>query len=352
MPDSYANCVDRFPIGHESLACGLAIASGRPVLTRDVFEEPPWKPWVHLAEEYDFRGCWSFPIATRDRNPIGTFATYFREPQDAAPSAVALADVVTQTAGIIISRDTEAQERARVEETLRQSEERLRTVNADLEQFAYSASHDLQEPIRNISVYGEVLNTRYGSLLDPNGRRYLEFIRGGARRMESLVKNLLAYTLAANWDQDASAEADAQQALTKALANLAEAIRQSGVEVSYDALPTVRVSEAQLEQVFQNIIGNAIKYRKDNEAPRIQLAAQRQGAWWRFSVQDNGIGIASEYKERVFGLFKRLHSEQEYSGSGIGLAICKRTVESYGGRICVESNGIGKGSTFFFTLPA
>src|SRR5215831_202486 len=128
MPESYTKKVDRFPIGHESLACGLATAAGRAVLTRDVFEEPRWKPWVHLAKEYEFRGCWSFPIETRDRRPIGTFAMYFQEPRDAAPQDLALAAVVTQTAAIIISRHTEAEERARAEQALRDSEEKYRSL--------------------------------------------------------------------------------------------------------------------------------------------------------------------------------------------------------------------------------
>jgi light-regulated signal transduction histidine kinase (bacteriophytochrome) len=233
-----------------------------------------------------------------------------------------------------------------------ETERELRRANADLEQFAYSASHDLQEPIRNICVFGELLGRRYADALDANGKQYLSFITSGARRMEALVRDLLAYTQSTNIDREGAGEASATDALNNALGNLSEAIRESRAEVFHNDLPTLPVREVQLEQLFQNLVGNAIKYRSPTETPRVRIKAERDGEYWRFSVQDNGIGIAPEFKEKVFGLFKRLHSDATYSGTGIGLAICQKIVERNGGRIWVTSDGPGTGSTFFFTLPA
>jgi PAS domain S-box-containing protein len=229
-------------------------------------------------------------------------------------------------------------------------ENELRRANADLEQFAYSASHDLQEPIRNVAVYTELLSTRHSDALDAKGRQYLEFIMDGARRMEMLVKDLLAYTRSGE-TPDGAAAADAETALAKALSNLAEAVREAGAVITRDVVPALPLHEVQLQQLFQNLIGNAIKYRRAGDPPRIHIAAERQGTHWKISVRDNGIGISPEHKERVFGLFKRLHNQKQYSGSGIGLAICQRIVERNGGRIWVESDGPGTGSTFCFTIP-
>lgn len=234
----------------------------------------------------------------------------------------------------------------------KETEAELRRANADLEQFAYSASHDLQEPIRNVAVYSEILARRYSDVFDERGRQYLQFIASGAQRMGMLVKDLLAYTKIAGMEEEPSAEVDAVSALGKAISNLSEAVRETGADIAHNGLPTLRVREVQLEQLFQNLIGNAIKYRKEEEAPRIQVEAEREGACWRIAVKDNGIGIPPEHRQRVFGIFKRLHNEERYSGTGIGLAICQRIVERNGGRIWVESEGPGTGSTFFFTLPA
>jgi len=230
----------------------------------------------------------------------------------------------------------------------KETEEELRRANDDLQQFAYSASHDLQEPIRNVAVYSEIISKRYHSVLDPEGQQFLGFLKEGGRRLATLVSDLLAYTRA-GMDDVTAVPVNSEAVLKNSLASLAEAIRESGAQVTYQALPEVHVGESHLQQVFQNLIGNALKYR--NEAPpEIRVSAVPRGAFWCFSVQDNGIGIDSKYKEKIFGVFKRLHHDQKFSGTGIGLAICQRVVARYGGRIWVESEP-GKGATFFFTLP-
>ncbi|HTS49401.1 MAG TPA: ATP-binding protein, partial [Bryobacteraceae bacterium] len=228
-------------------------------------------------------------------------------------------------------------------------EQELRRANQALEQFAYSASHDLQEPLRSVKIYSELLAMECREKLEGETLEYLDYVRAGAVRMEALVRDLLAYTQASLLEKPADL-VDSGQCAETALANLAAAIAQSGARVETDPLPLVPVHAVQLQQLFQNLVGNAIKYRRPGVPALVHIAAQQQGGNWLFSVRDNGIGIEPQYKERIFGLFKRLHNTDEYSGTGIGLAICQRIVEYYHGRIWVESE-LGKGSTFYFTLP-
>jgi PAS domain S-box-containing protein len=227
-------------------------------------------------------------------------------------------------------------------------EEELRRANDDLQQFAYSASHDLQEPIRNVAVYSEIVSKRYHAVLDADGQQFLGFLTEGGRRLAKLVSDLLAYTRAGAGEINPTT-VDSSAVLHNALSSLAEVIRESDARVTNDPLPEVYMGATHLQQLLQNLIGNALKYRNE-KPPRIHISAVNLGAAWRFSVQDNGIGIDAKYKEVIFGVFKRLHRDQNYTGTGIGLAICQRVVERYGGRIWVESEP-GKGATFFFTVP-
>jgi PAS domain S-box-containing protein len=231
----------------------------------------------------------------------------------------------------------------------KRAEDELRRANHDLEQFAYSASHDLQEPLRGVKIYSELLGKRYASRLDGQALEFLNFLRGSASRMELLVRDLLAYTQVTRLEVP-DRDADANEAFRETLANLVGSIVESGARVSSDPLPAVRMHEMHLRQLFQNLIGNAIKYRSPERPPEVHVSVERRDGNWRFFVSDNGIGIEPQYKERIFGLFKRLHSGDEYTGTGIGLAICQRIVERYHGRIWVESEP-GQGSKFLFTVP-
>ena len=200
-----------------------------------------------------------------------------------------------------------------------------------------------------VCTYSELLKKKFGEKLGPLGEEYIGYAVEGAARMEQLLADLRAYTQVSMAGQEPTEDSDAGEMLNEALANLEVAIRESGAAISRTTLPSVRMYGFQLEQLFQNLISNAIRYRS-NDPPRIEIAAQRRGAEWLFSVQDNGIGIRPEYKEQVFGIFQRLHSAAEFPGTGMGLAICQRIVERAGGRIWVESE-LGRGSTFFFTIP-
>ncbi|MGH9639786.1 MAG: sensor histidine kinase, partial [Bryobacteraceae bacterium] len=223
-------------------------------------------------------------------------------------------------------------------------------LNADLEQFTHSASHDLQEPLRMIGIYSQMLQKKYAGKLGASGDEFIGHIATGVARMEQLLADLRMFIRASTADKSARKNADANEALSCALTNLTAAIESSSASVTHGPLPQVRMHEFQLEQLFQNLIGNAIRYR-NAEPPRIHVSAEPCGEMWKFSIRDNGIGIAPEYKEQVFGLFKRLHTWSECPGTGMGLAICKRIVERAGGRIWVESER-GKGATFSFTAPA
>ena len=233
---------------------------------------------------------------------------------------------------------------------MRRRQETLTRVNADLEQFAYSASHDLQEPIRNVAIYSDILSMRYSGVLDQSGIDFLSNVKAAAVRMQTLVADLLSYTQAASITDEAPVPGQAEAALVAALENLTAAIARAGATITHDPLPAVRVREVHLQQIFQNLIGNAIKYRRE-EPLLVHVSAVRKDGYWLFSVKDNGIGIGQEYQEQIFGLFKRLHTNRKYPGTGIGLAICQRIAERYRGRIWVESEP-GKGSVFLFSFPA
>jgi PAS domain S-box-containing protein len=228
-------------------------------------------------------------------------------------------------------------------------ENELRRANQDLEQFAYSASHDLQEPLRSVKIFSELLFSRYRNALDKEALEFLGNVCDGASRMERLVRDLLTYSQVAMIDKDPE-YADANAAMQAALANLAGLIAETDAAVECEPLPSVRIHQIQLQQVFQNLIGNAIKYHRPGITPVVHASARLKASIWTFSIGDNGIGIEPQFQERIFGLFKRLHTNDEYSGAGIGLALCQRIVERHHGRIWVESEP-GKGSTFHFTLP-
>ena len=240
-------------------------------------------------------------------------------------------------------------ERKESDKHLAKTVEELKRSNDDLQQFAYVSSHDLQEPLRMVSSYTQLLAKRYEGRLDSDADEFISFAVDGCNRMQGLIQDLLAYSRAGTNERKLR-EVPSENALQKALINLRAAIKQSGAVVTHDALPAVTTDEAQLTQVFQNLVGNAIKYRRA-EDPRVHVSAARDdGNGWTFSVRDNGLGIDPQYFERIFILFQRLHGRDEFEGTGIGLAVCKRIVERMGGRIWVESQP-EKGSTFYFALP-
>jgi len=247
----------------------------------------------------------------------------------------------------IIARDIT--ERKQAEKALEQKAQELARSNAELEQFAYVASHDLQEPLRMIRSYLQLLERRYKEQLDSDANEFIWFAVDGATRMQTLINDLLAYSRVTTRARPFE-PADCSTILDFVLTDLKVAIEESDAVVTHDPLPTIIADETQLKQLFQNLVGNGLKFHQEGARPEIHVGAERQGNWWTFSVHDNGIGIDHKYFEHVFAIFQRLHSRDEYPGTGIGLAVCKKIVERHGGRIWVESEP-GQGSTFYFTIP-
>ena len=238
--------------------------------------------------------------------------------------------------------------RKEAEALLLQKVEELNRSNKELGQFAYVASHDLQEPLRMVASYTQLLSRRYKGKLDSDADEFIAFAADGASRMQRLIQDLLTYSRVGTKEKDLR-DTSSEETLQQALVNLRGAIEESGAVVTHDPLPTVLADEMQLIQLFQNLVGNAIKYQNPG-VPRVHISAAKNGGEkWIFSVQDNGLGIDSQYFERIFGMFQRLHKREEFSGTGIGLAICKKIVERHGGSISVESQP-GEGSTFRFAL--
>ena len=231
--------------------------------------------------------------------------------------------------------------------TLRQQTLELKRSNGELEQFAYVASHDLQEPLRMVASYTSLIKKRYQDKLDADGHEFIGFAVDGAVRMQGLINDLLTYSRAGREPQP-SEPTDAGLALDTALANLRRAIEEKRAVIVRGPLPSVMANRLQLAQLFQNLIGNALKFCKDRR-PEIRVSAEEKGGEWVFCVRDNGIGVDPKYADRIFLIFQRLHRREEYPGTGIGLAICKKIVERHGGRIWVESTP-GEGATFYFTF--
>jgi light-regulated signal transduction histidine kinase (bacteriophytochrome) len=263
-------------------------------------------------------------------------------------SAAPIRDAAGNITGVVlVFRDIT--ERKKAEEAVQQSLEELRRSNEDLNQFAFAASHDLQEPLRMITSYSQLLLESSPGPVEGEAAVCVNFITEGTKRMRELLADLLAYTQVNAGEQRTVELIDVNRIFQKAIENLGTAITDSQAVVTRDDLPMVAGQEAHFLQLFQNLIGNAIKYRGE-KTPRIHVSAARQDRDWRFAVSDNGIGIAPEYHQKIFGVFKRLHGKS-IPGTGIGLAICQRVVHRHGGRIWVESEP-REGATFCFTLPA
>jgi len=250
-------------------------------------------------------------------------------------------------AGYVNVYGRDVTERRRAEEALKRVADDLARSNRDLEQFAYIASHDLQEPLRTVAGYLQLLDRRYKDRLDADANDFINFAVDGAARMQTLINDLLAYSRVGTKGH-AAAPVNCEEILARALANLRSAVEETGARITHDPLPTVSGDAPQLVQLFQNLIGNGIKFR-GKAPPEIHVSAAPDDGHWKFSIADNGIGIEPRYADRIFVIFQRLHTRDKYPGTGIGLAICKRIVERHGGKIWFQPRPEG-GATFYFTI--
>jgi signal transduction histidine kinase len=298
--------------------------------------------------DYGFFSCALLPLAVKDevRGIIQLSSRrrgYFSADQKEYLMAIA------RLMGIVMENSELLHSSLRYAEQLQQANGELERSNSELQQFAYVASHDLQEPLRMITGYTQLLAKRYSDKLDENAAEFIGYAVDGAKRMQGLINDLLAYSRAGTRSKP-FVVADCENILAATLMSLKVAIQESGATVTHDPLPSIMCDESQVGQLFQNLIGNGIKYR-DSRPPQIHVSCRRRGSDWLFSVKDNGIGIDPCYAERIFVIFQRLHTRDQYAGNGIGLAVCKKIVERHGGKIWVKSE-VGQGSVFYFTVPA
>jgi len=236
-----------------------------------------------------------------------------------------------------------------VEADLKETNRTLQSRNSDLEQFAYVASHDLQEPLRTIASYVELLEVKYSENFDADGKQYMRYVVQSTHRLKKLIKDLLEYSRIGSSYR--SERIDMNQLADEVLADLGQLIAESNAKVNLEPLPKIQGSTTDLKLLLLNLVSNAIKFRKENASPVVHITAHRNNGFWKFSVTDNGIGIEPRFLQRIFIIFQRLHNQNEFEGTGIGLSHCKKIVEIHGGTIWAESE-YGKGSTFNFTIPA
>ncbi|HUE38174.1 MAG TPA: ATP-binding protein [Candidatus Binatia bacterium] len=293
-----------------------------------------------LLQRYDLNVYAVAPMTTVDRRALGTIACHRSSADGFDATDLKILEGVAQNAALAI-------ENARLVERLEAQAEELRRSNSELEKFAYVASHDLQEPLRTVASYVQLLSRRYQGRLGGDADEFIGYAVQGVLRMQTLIQDLLTYSRAGR-AAEGFAAVDTEAALGEAVGNLATAIAESHAAVTNDRLPIVVGDRAQLAQLFQNLVGNAVKFRGE-APPQVHVSARSNGGGWRFSVSDNGIGIDPKYADRLFVLFQRLHPQEQYAGTGIGLAICKKIVERHGGRIWFEGSP-GQGSTFHFTI--
>lgn len=317
---------------------GVAARDGRRVVAENIPAEPEGE--LALLSGAGLRAYACHPLEAADGRVLGTLSFGTRDRAAFPPDDVSLMKAIgSQVAAALI--------RMQGELSLRRTAEELARSNRDLEQFAYVSSHDLREPLRTVTGFVQILEDRYRDQLDARAHEYIGFAVDGARRMQQLIDDLLAYARVGS--ALSIQPGNARDALDRALDALKGMVGESGAVITTDPMPVVPADATLLCQVFQNLVENAIKFRSADPL-RIHVGARRERGGWLFRVTDNGIGMEREHGERIFVIFKRLHSREKYPGTGIGLALCKKIVERHGGRIWVESEP-GRGSTFYFTLP-
>jgi PAS domain S-box-containing protein len=349
-----------FPVPRDTAVFAPAFRREGVVRSDDVTQDPRYgknSPGLGTPQEglpkgrLPVRSYLAAPVKARSGEVLGGLFFGHSVPGKFTETHEAIITGIAAQAAIAMDNARLFEQAQWVQAELKRSNEELRRANQDLEVFAYSASHDLQEPLRTISLSAQIIERNSGQRLEGEDSALLGNILAASDRMGALIQDLLAYTRATKYEEGPAPNVDSAAILAKVLESMWGTLQETGATVTTSELPVVAIHEGRLAQLFQNLISNAIKYRS-KEVPRVHVGADERDGWCVFSVVDNGIGIEAQYAERIFGLFKRLHGRDQYPGSGIGLAICQRVVEQYGGRIWLERSAPGGGSTFCFALPS
>ncbi|MBV8803067.1 MAG: GAF domain-containing protein [Gammaproteobacteria bacterium] len=351
MSDEYAKEVNGFVIGPKSIACGLAMFTGIPVITPDVEEEPLWEPWRSLARRHNYRSCWSFPVRTNQGPVVGTFAVYFSQPRKPLLRELELAAVLSHAAAIIISRDRELLERTQVEEALRKSEKELKKLVRLQDEFIGNASHELNTPLTSIMIYAEILEQHFKEIASPRHTEMMHKLRLQVDRLHLLIRDMLDTTrLVEGKLVLVITHFDLNKLIKEKVEEMQQDTKKHKIIMQLNSIEKIAADEERIEQVITNLISNAIKY-----SPRggeIIIASKVEEGWVSVTVTDYGIGIPTHAFEGIFERFYRVNSKEArtFPGVGIGLFICKDIIDMHGGNITVESQE-GIGSTFKFIIP-
>jgi signal transduction histidine kinase len=342
LPSSFTEKINGFTIGPNAGTCGAAISTAKLTVSEDIETDPLWVESKDLALSHGLRACWSSPIKGAEGAILGTFALFYGVPKRPTATEIKLIQSTAYLAGIAIENKT-------TNEKLKSYAANLERSNQSLQDFASIASHDLQEPLRKIITFGDRLRSKLSDV-DEQGIDYMERMQKAAQRMQGFIDDLLLYSRVSSKSK-ALESVDFREMISQVIEDLDIRISQTRGAVVVEDLPVLQADLFQMRQLFQNLIGNALKYHRDQVPPNIVVhSSSKNNGFWEIIVEDNGIGFDEKYKERIFKPFERLHGRSAFEGSGMGLAICKKIVDLHGGDIAVESIP-EKGTTFKITLP-
>jgi len=342
LPKSYTDEIDGVTIGSNVGSCGAAAYTGKTVIVGDIKTHPNWAPFSSLALKHGLRACLSSPVIGSEKKVLGTFAFYYSEPQE--PETFEL-ELIKSTAHLV----SLAIKNKNAEQRLKDYALELERSNSALQDFASIASHDLQEPLRKIISFGSRLKTLTPHM-DDQSKDYLNRMDNAAQRMHSFIQDLLALSTVGT-KKNTFEQVDLHKILHQVIEDLELRIAQTKAAVTVEDLPTLEADSLLIQQLFQNLIGNALKYHKEDAPARITVSSQlKANNSWEIKLTDNGIGFEEKFKERVFKPFERLHGRSKYEGTGMGLAICKKIVDVHQGEIDIQSKP-GVGTSVTVTLP-
>ena len=354
LPEAYNRLIDGVAIGPAVGSCGTAAYADRQVIVADIASDPLWADYRELALSHGLRACWSTPIHGSQGKILGTFAIYYREPREPVPAELELMARAVHVTRIAIERKHAEEEilhlNASLEERVRERTAQFETALKELDSFSYSVSHDLRAPLRAVDGFSRMVVADYGEKLDDEGRRMLGVIRSETLRMGRLIDDLLAFARLGRQTIE-SAMIDMRALAQGVFDELAALEPERKLRLDLGSLPTARGTHAMIRQVWVNLIGNAIKFTQERAVGEIEIGAREDAeAGCVYFIKDNGAGFDMRHAGKLFGVFQRLHTQQAFEGTGVGLALVQRIVQRHGGRIWAVAE-VGRGATFSFTLP-